>query len=449
VIDEAAVANLLRQWMPGQRWFGGKGRRVDGIELVEVVRLRDGDPSLDHLLVAVRQGDDTECYQVPIGGRADLPRRLEHALIGRSGGDRIYDAPHDAELTAEWMTLLADGATVGPLRFVRLADELATSLPSLVVGSEQSNTSLVYGEEYILKLFRRIAPGVNPDLEVTRALAERGNRFVIPPLAYAETELEGQPATLALLQPFLRSATDGWVLAETSVRDLYAEGDLHADEVGGDFAGEAERLGVATADVHRTLAEALPSEIVGREACERTARQMHERLDGALEVVPPLADYQVALRHSYDELAAFSQPVTVQRIHGDFHLGQTMRTESGWVLFDFEGEPARPLAERTALMSPLRDVAGMLRSFDYAARHLLADQPAAPHLAYRAAEWAQRNREAYCDGYARGGGIDPRANRVLLRAFELDKAVYEVVYEARNRPSWLQIPLGAVERLAS
>jgi len=195
------------------------------------------------------------------------------------------------------------------------------------------------------------------------------------------------------------------------------------------------------------LAQALPSRLADETENAATAKQMHERLDAAVAVVPELAPYADELRAAYDAVAALPAGVPVQRIHGDFHLGQALRVEDGWKIIDFEGDPARPLSERTALMSQLRDVAGMLRSFDYAAQHLLAEQPSSQGLAYRANEWAERNRDAFCDGYARACGRDPREDTVLLRAMELDKAVYEVVYEARNRPSWLPIPLGSIERL--
>ena len=317
------------------------------------------------------------------------------------------------------------------------------------LGSEQSNSSLLYGESYVLKVFRRIVPGVNPDLEITLALAREGVDAVPRPLGWIEGSVGGVDTTFALLQPYLRLATDGWALATTSVRDLFAEGDLHADEVGGDFASESERLGSTTAQVHVALANAFPTQTAGRAELQKMAADMTQRVDEALAAVPELQAFAEPLRTAFAELAALNEPVPMQRIHGDYHLGQVLRTDSGWTVLDFEGEPAKPLAARIAADSPLRDIAGMLRSFDYAARHLLTDSGADGQLAYRATEWAERNREAFCDGYTEATGADPRKAAVLLRSYELDKAVYEVLYEARNRPTWLPIPLAAIERLVT
>src|SRR5690606_5283328 len=159
-----------------------------------------------------------------------------------------------------------------------------------------------------------------------------------------------------------------WALAITSVRDLYAEADLHADEVGGDFAAESHRLGATTAEVHADLARYLPTDVWGPAELQELANTMRARLDDAVEAAPAPAPYADGLRRAYDALAATTTPTPVQRIHGDFHLGQTMRTVGGWRIIDFEGEPARPWAERGRLDSPIRDVAAMLRSFDYAAQ---------------------------------------------------------------------------------
>jgi maltokinase len=450
------MLDVLPEWLPHQRWFGAKGRRIHGVSLVAERVLLTGDPGCRHALVEVDLGEDKQVYQLLVGSRPRLPERLKHARIGRSGDEVLYDGTHDNELTNVILQLLAVQADEQGLRFRHLsAVDVDTELTGIVMSAEQSNTSVVFGDEYILKLFRKVSPGLNPDLEISRALAEAGCTSIVPPLAWIETDLRGDAdlggvattKTLGMMQPFLRSASEGWQLAVTSVRDLYAEADLHADEVGGDFAAESERLGSATAEVHSLLREVLPARLADAQENNATAKLMHERLDAALEVVPELAPFAEDLRASYDALAALAPGVPIQRIHGDFHLGQALRTDSGWMLIDFEGEPARSLSERTALMSPLRDVAGMLRSFDYAARHLLAEQPTAAGLEYRASEWAERNRDAFCDGYARAAGSDPRDDDVLLRAFELDKAVYEVVYEARNRPTWLPIPLGSIERL--
>ncbi|MDQ6648749.1 MAG: phosphotransferase [Actinomycetota bacterium] len=448
--DIAGLSELLGRWLPAQRWYAGKGRPVSGLEVLTAEPLLAGDPALYALVVATTYADDgiSERYQILLGLRSELPQRLEHAVIGRLAETTAYDAVHDGELTDLVLAHIAGNETVGTLRF-RSDAEVAPEahVPSRVIGAEQSNTSVVYGEDYILKLFRKLAPGLNPDVELHRALAGVGCTYIAPVVGWVEGELDGGTATLGMLQRYLRSATEGWALATTSVRDLYAEADLHADEVGGDFAGESERLGVATAAVHADLARALPSRVSRPGDAQATSDAMHARLHAALRVVPALEPLTAALQAAYDEVATLADPVPVQRIHGDYHLGQVLRTDAGWILLDFEGEPARPLAERTQLMSPLRDVAGMLRSFDYVARYLLTDHPGEPGLAYRANEWAERNREAFCDGYAQGSGRDPRKESVLLRAFELDKAVYEVVYEARHRPSWVKIPLESIQRL--
>jgi maltokinase len=342
-------------------------------------------------------------------------------------------------------------STVGPMHFHPAGVAyIPEGLPGDVISTEQSNTSLVYGETAILKLFRRLEPGLNPDVEVHDALRRVDNPHIAPLLGYVEVDAPEpgiEPATAAMLQTFVPNASDGWRLATASVRDLYAEGDLHADEVGGDFAGESERLGAATASVHVDLATVLPTKPADREWLETVAGQMTERLDAAIQVVPQLAEHADALRRIFAAVASSGEDVVRQRVHGDLHLGQVLRTATGWILLDFEGEPARPLAARRELDSPLRDVAGMLRSFDYAARHLLVEQPDDPQRAYRAQEWAERNRTAFCTGYASAGGLDPGGGSLLLRAFEADKAVYECVYEARNRPHWLMIPLTSLSRL--
>jgi maltokinase len=444
------LTDVLGDWLPLQRWFGGKGRPIHGLQIVSSSTVRPGDPSLEHVIVAVDHGEDVERYQLLVGLRDEVPQRLEHAVIGRLADTTAYDAAHDVELTAYVLGDLAAALDVGPLHFRTMPDaDIKTGASSRVLPAEQSNTSLVFGDDYIFKLFRKVSPGINPDLEITRALAEAGSSHIAPPLGWMESDLDGEPTTLAMMQPFLRSATEGWAMATTSVRDLYAEEDLHANEVGGDFAAEAMRLGAATAEVHALMRDTLPAREAAADEIAALAKHMHERLDAALAVAPALEVHAAGLRTAFEDLARWERPVLLQRIHGDYHLGQVLRTDAGWVLLDFEGEPARPLAGRRSLRRPLRDVAGMLRSFAYAARHRLADLPGRASLEYRAVEWAERNRDAFCDGYAQSSGEDPRADSVLLRAFELDKAVYEVVYEARNRPLWLPIPLASIERLVS
>jgi maltokinase len=450
--------DVLAAWLVRQRWFAGKGRTVHDLAIVSDTEITPGDPGLRHLLVTVSHGATSDCYQLFVGQRARLPARLRHARIGSDAGMAVYDALHDSDLTRTLLDAIVASRTVGALRFLRIpaadfswgpdpANTDAAGLDSLVLTGEQSNTSLVFGESAIFKVFRRVAPGPNPDLEVAAALAELGSTHIAEPYGWVETRIDGATTVLAILSRYLRAASDGWSLAATSVRDLYGDTETSAAEAGGDFAGEAERLGVATAQVHADLAAAFGASELGTDAIGELAEQMFRRLDLAIAAVPELAAYADKIGDAFSKLAKLTEPVAAQRVHGDYHLGQVMRTQSGWVVLDFEGEPASPLAQRRARSSPLRDVAGMLRSFDYAARHQLLTHPDRASLAPVASDWVRRNGEAFCAGYAEAGGLDPERNSVLLRALLLDKAVYEVIYEARNRPNWLAIPLESIAEI--
>jgi maltokinase len=457
----AKIADALATWLPEQRWFAGKGRPVHAVIPVRATDLAGADPRLVHAVVEVDQGEQPrDRYQLLLGVRSDLPETLGHAWVAACGDQAVYQAVDDPELTVVLLDLMAQGTEVEGLRFATEPGvTLDTAQRSRPVGAEQSNTSLVYGQTYILKLFRKLAAGSNPDLELHRALAAVGCPHIAAPLGSIEGELQGTPVTYGMLTEYLRSAADGWAMATASVRDLLAESLLtegapgrvehtHPADVGGDFASEAHRLGHAVATVHADLATALGSSPAPAGYLDAVAEGMHHRLYGVLGQVPELALHEDALRAAFDAVRGLDGPVPVQRVHGDLHLGQVLRSVTGWVLIDFEGEPMAPLAARSIPTSTLRDVAGMLRSFDYAANYLPLgdadpDQRAAVTLA-----WTTRNQDAFCDGYAHAAP-DPRKHAVLLRAFELDKAIYEVNYEHHHRPHWLPIPLTAITRLTT
>ena len=431
-----ALTDLLREWMPHQRWFGGKGREWAEVS-EEGFLLDQTDPVLSVHRVRVTYTDGaSETYLVPLSWRDHPVEELASAFVGAvPGGDRenyAYDAMRDRDATPPWLTHLVSASTIGPMHFHPAGVAyIPEGLPGDIVSGEQSNTSLIYGQEAILKLFRRLEPGLNPDVEVHDALRRTENAHIAPLLGHIEIDDPDPatpPATVAMLQTFVPNASDGWRLATASVRDLYMEGDLHADEVGGDFAADSERLGAATASVHADMARVLPTEPADENWYGAVAEQMNERLTAAIDIVPQLAEHADGLRGLYAAVADSREPVMRQRVHGDLHLGQVLRTATGWIVLDFEGEPARSLASR---------------------RHMLVEQPDDPQRAYRAQEWATRNRAAFCTGYSTAGGLDPSGESPLLRAFEADKAVYECVYEARNRPHWLMIPLNSLSRLTS
>jgi maltokinase len=445
-------ADTLAAWLPAQRWYAGNGAAMRNLTIAADATLAAGDPELRHLIVEVSSGGQTARYQVLAGVRSNVPDSLRHAVMGPADrGRTAYEALHDPALTKILLRGMAEQATIGRMRFVREPGAVIdTSLDSLMLTGEQSNTSLIFGESAILKVLRRLFPGQNPDLEVTRALARRGSKHVAEPLGWIETVADGEPILLAILSRYLPGACDGWSLAVTSLRDLYSgdgaaePGTIQPDQAGGDFAGEAFRLGAATAEVHADLAAAFGTAEIASGAFADLASQMTRKLDSASAEVPELRPYVGKLRGYYGDLAAVAGPMPVQRVHGDYHLSQVLRTATGWVALDFEGEPAVPLGQRRAPGVVLRDVAGMLRSFDYAARYQLLERPDTGKLREIADAWVERSQAAFCKGYAEAGGMDPQANGVLLRALMLDKAVYEVVYEARHRPSWMPIPLDSI-----
>jgi len=445
------IAAELPEWLPTQRWFAGKDRAITSVRPLSWTTITDGDPLLIHLVVEVEQDGRREPYQLLIGSRqSQVPDVASSASIGLEKGLTCYEASGDADLTSVLLDLIASDTTIDELSFTSEPDaDLTPGLRAHPITTEQSNTSLVYGSQYILKLFRKLSTGVNKDLLLHRALREVGCEHIADPLGSISGTLDGEPTTIGMLQRFMPDAADGWVMASTSVRDLMADPSMAPEELGGDFAGEAERLGAAVATVHADLARALGVEESDDSDVDRTVSAMLDRLARVSADVPELVPHVSALQAAFERLREGDGTLSMQYVHGDLHLGQVLRTLQGWLLLDFEGEPAASLAERSALRSPLRDVAGMLRSFDYAAQQLLVGQPDDPILTDSAMSWARRNRSAFCDGYAAVAGSDPRDQAEVLLAFELDKAVYEVSYEHANRPDWLTVPLASIARITT
>ena len=383
----ASRVTAWAQWLPQQRWYAGRDRTLTAVSLAAEVPLRDG---VGVALLDATYGDgSTERYQV------------------------LTPSDVDADSARVLLSLIDADAVVDGVRFGK---EAGAALPvhatARVSGGEQTNTSVVFGDEAILKLFRRVAPGVHPDIELNRVLTRSGNPHVARLLGAFEVSDGGEPWPLGMVSAYAPGSADGWRLAT---------------EGPGDFTEDCVRMGAAVASVHAALAAAL-----GTFTATVPVDLMRRRLESAVVSVPGLARYAPAILQRYGRLAGL--PIAVQRVHGDLHLGQVLRTPRTWLLIDFEGEPGQPLALRRQADSPLRDLAGMLRSFDYAAHR-------------RSKEWAERSRAAFCDGYAAESRSDPRAHLEVLTSYELDKAVYEAVYEARYRPDWLHIPLGAVARL--
>jgi maltokinase len=424
-LTDPTLIAALAGWLPAQRWFADKGRTITGVRPSAVVEL--STPEAEGVL-AVASVDFTDgtrhWYQLPLGRRGTLPAALRPALVARLSGAVIYDAVADPTLMSVLFRHIAYGGTHGRL-LVTTTSPVVPEAGSRVrpVSGEQSNSSLVFADRYILKLFRLLSAGQHPEVEIHRGLA--GEPHLVPLHAALEGPVAGDWGVLGVLHAFVPDAVDGW-RSVTSAMDA-----------GQPVGPRLRELGTAVGRVHTALADVFGVRPVTAAAADEIRDGMLARLADAVREVPALAAYEDGVRQVFTRGCA-ALGGFLQRVHGDLHLGQVLHGSTGWLLIDFEGEPSVSLAERRARHSPLRDVAGMLRSFGYA-----AGRPDAPPAA---GAWATEAARAFLAGYREVTGLGEDAF-AALRAYELDKAVYEARYETRNRPDWLPVPLRAVGAL--
>ena len=454
-VDLAALdEQKLADWLLDRRWFGSKARDVASIHVLDVVALNPSPPTppaLSAALVEARYpGGTHDVYQLLLGVGSNGG---EDSVIGDVRGVTVYDAFADPRACELLGGLLREGAEVHgeharvEFHWLEGVEPPRPGAEVRPMGAEQSNTSIVFDDELVLKAFRRVEAGDNPELEMLRFLSERGFAHIAELGGWYQYEGELMDATFGVVQRFVPNARDGWELAldelaedperfVTRLRDLGAViGRMHtvlaSDPTDPAFAPEEpsdESLALLTATIDEEI--------------ERLFLELPE-----IDAVAPIAGHAAEVRDRLQLLSHVGARGRLIRTHGDLHLGQTMLGDDGWVVLDFEGEPARPLLERRRKRSPLRDVAGMLRSFAYAASAsaLQRGRPAPEG-------WEERARESFLAGYLEA--VDPALmppgeapTRTMLSIFELEKAVYELRYELNNRPDWVGIPVAGIVRL--
>ncbi len=448
-------AEQLSAWIVNQRWFGGKASELSEAAILDAVTLRaEADPLLLLIVETITPAGTHDIYQLPIGIRPQADERERPEIVIASGeGGVVYDALCDRGQVAVLAKLLNEQASMSngssTVRFHRSAESVdLTNAPLQMLAGEQSNTSVVIGGRHILKAFRRIEPGVNPELEMLRFLDDHGFEQIPAVQAWYEYEGELLEATMGLMQPFL-GGRDGWELVCSGLRDGTEQ----------QLLAPLEELGASTGRMHAVLAsdpenpEFAPETPSDEHVALLTATidEQIERMFLSLperEELAPLIGRGEELRDRLSLLSHTAVGGRLIRCHGDYHLGQTLHTDDGWVLLDFEGEPRRPMRERRRKRSPLRDVAGMLRSLSYAtlAVELLDGQPTTHR------DWEAAARRVFLAGYL--SEMDPamlpagtHAIEKQIAMFELEKMLYELRYELENRPTWLIVPATALLRL--
>ena len=490
----ALTSSELLSFLGKQRWFAAKGASPSGARIVDAVVMPWGDGRFAIARVSVAIGDAEHVYQLPMATRSDAPSTPPTAIIVSGDGSRptLYDAVHDSEFRTGLANALAAGVVVTagertrwiaeptlPSRFV-VPDNVATRVGS----AEQSNTSIVVGDFAILKLFRTLKSGAHPDVEVTRFLTTRA-RFANTPALLATTRFEDESGitTTGMLQTYLEGSSDAWSYALERAKSYFAA--PTGRDAANAFVADAKRLGAVTRAMHDALASDdddpdFAAEAATPEDLDRWAQRAQRSIRDGLSLLERqlaspafpkqrLAEAQALVRRR-DHYIAWINEIDDQlgddlgmqiRVHGDYHLGQVLRTAANdFSIIDFEGEPSRSLEERREKTSPLRDVAGMLRSFAYAAATLaMAVEKTVdmPTRELRSARWERDVRTAYIAGYLGDSDDDApdilpeeRAHvEMLISLFEAEKAFYELAYELNNRPEWAWIPMRGISKLLS
>lgn len=406
---------LWRDYLTQARWFQGKGLPIGEIAWrVLPWHTRAGDVWVRSELPEIVIGEVRETYHLLAGylpaGTAEPDALVGQTELAGRGLVDVVDAPRSTRAMAALLEALAQPDSPGMTWFDAAPDPHS---PTAVFTGEQSNTTVQVGEDLQFKVFRKIAIGQNLEATMLAALRRSG----ITPRLVGTLTTAGGDINLGVFIQRIRDARDGW---DYCVQACQAERPI---------MDEMTRLGATLRSLHADLAQAFGSSTVDGGTL---GRQMLARLKTACAQTPELADKCPSLRAVFD---LHDMSVPIQRVHGDFHLGQALISPDGWTIIDFEGEPLKTPEERAAPDSPWRDVAGLLRSLDYARHyHPEPDSPSAM-------DWYDDARRALLDGY-RGGQPVPAT---LLRAYEIDKAVYELVYETRNRPTWAPIPRHAID----
>lgn len=450
-LGELLDGDSLREWLIAQRWYGAKTKALTTVEVIERAQLRD-----DLFLVIVQTGlvnDSHETYQLLVLTR---PREARHdgvqpIAVGSAlqALDGLAEPDHGLALLenilADADIRTRDGCFA--FRHVSGAYRPAAGARAWRMNVEQSNTTVVIDDRTALKLVRKVESGINPELEMLRFLTARGFEHIASLEGWYEYEGAALASTLGIAQRFVTDGRDGWELALEEI--------VSAPE---QFLARLEALGQVTARMHTTLASdpgdpAFSPEEPSDESLPLLTASIDEDIERIFmrleysDVVAPIYGRGEDVRAQLDTRSRTGVGGKHIRIHGDYHLGQTLDTPHGWVILDFEGEPARPLPDRRMKRSPLKDVAGMLRSIAYATSAIELQR--GQHVGQ---EFEARARERFLDAYLASvdHGLLPAGNAAianLLAIFELEKAIYELRYELNNRPAWVGIPVSGIDRL--